>query len=318
MEGAAVEPVAEATVSAEELLAHHEAAHAVAMYRLGFGVRFLTLNRVDDFTGLCRPRRAPQFGDHLTAEGRLEIEQYLLALHAGNAAERHLVPDRPDRRALYDHTNVHLMLQWIEDDTAVEFAWCSYLWQRSYAFITDPRQWRFVQKVARSLMDGPRTLGTTDVVRLLDATAAEVERDRTLPDFQLLGQPPVNVRSPWHARWYSGEDKQPFPRIELSFLAGLQLEPLRRPEQDATGHFPGLDVFSPYAAHVLQRYGIRGLRDLATWSRKRLASLRGVGPKTLREIAEVTARFGITLVDERHAPAHRTRSDGVGTAEERT
>ena len=296
-----MEPLDQPIASAEELHAHHEAAHAVAMYRLGFGVRFLTLDRYDDFNGVCRPRRAPQIGDHMTAAGRAEIEQYLVTLHAGNAAERHLAPDQPDRRALHDHTCVHQMLQWMEDDTAVEFSWCSYLWQRAYAFISDPRQWRFVQKVARRLMDGPRTLGTVDVNRLLDSVADEVERDRTLPGFQFLGQPPVNVRSPWHSRWYDGIDDKPFPRLELGLFAALQQVPLRRADVRA----PGLEVFSAYTAHILQRHGIRGVFDLTRWSRRELTTRRGIGRKTLREVIDVAARFGVTLTDQ---PAKLSRA----------
>ena len=292
----------EVRVDVLERLAHHEAGHAVAMYRLGFGVRSITLEGTDpEATGECWPRRVPQLGDHETADGRAEVEQYLVALHAGNAAERHLNPDRVVRNSLIDHTHVHRMLQWMEDDTAVEFAWCSYLWQRAYAYITDPRQWRFVQKVARRLLDGPRTLGTEAVNRLLDTAADEVERDRTLPDFQFLGQPPVNVRSPWHARWYRGEDDQTFPRFELGLLAALRLEPLHRPERHAAGDSAGFDSVSQYTRHILQRHGIESVRDLARWSRRELAARRGIGRKTLREVLDVAARFGVPLRGERVA-----------------
>lgn len=276
-------------------LAHHEAGHAVAMYRLGFGVRSITLEGTDpNATGECCPRRVPHLGDHETAAGRAEIEQYLVALHAGNAAERHLDPDRVVRNSLIDHAHVHRMLQWMEDDTAVEFAWCSFLWQRAYAYITDPRQWRFVQKVARRLLDGPRTLAAEPVNRLLDAAAAEIERDRTLPDFMFLGRPPVNVRSPWHARWYQGNDEQPFPRYELGLVAALHGEPLRR-ERDAAARLPGLEHVSKYTRHILQRYGITTLHELARWSPRELAARRGIGKKTLRELTDLAARFGVSL-----------------------
>ena len=299
-----------------ERLAYHEAGHAVAMYRLGFGVRSITLEGIDsNAQGSCSPRRVPEIGDHETAAGRMAIEQYLVALHAGNAAERHLEPERVVRNSLIDHTHVHRMLQWMEEDTAVEFAWCSYLWQRAYAYITDPRQWRFVHKVARRLLDGPRTLGTAAVNHVLETAAGEVDRDRTLPDCVFLGQPPVNIRSPWHARWYAGEDNQSVPRFEIGlFLAhSREPEPLRRTDQQSAGALPALDAFpSQYTRHILQRHGINGVLDLARWSRRELAHRRGIGRKTLREIDEVAARYGVSLRDNNTSAARSALTPRVG------
>jgi len=302
----------------EHYHAYHEAAHAVAMFRLGFGVRHLTIEPRDGLTGLCLPQRAPEFGDHESTAGRAAIERYAMALHAGNAAERHLRPDHADTLARVDHKNVHFMLQWIEDDTAVEFAWCSYLWQRAYTFIADARQWRLVRKVADALLQGPPTLTASAAMRLLTDSAAALEHDPTMPDFQLLGEPPVQVRSPWHAEWYSGKPETPFPRYELLMATALQAQETRRGEQRPPAtELPGLDVFTPYTAHVLQRVGIAGVADLGRWTREHLASLRGVGPKTLRELGEVAARYGISLNAERPRRRSRVRSAASESDEER-
>lgn len=293
-------------VDADTLTAHHEAAHAVAMYRLGFGVRHLTMEPNDGLLGLCLPQRAPTFGNHDSLEGRAAIERYAIVLHAGNAADRYLRPEHPSAREGIDHPNLHVMLQWLEDDTAVEFAWCSYLWQRAYAFISDPRQWRFVKRVAAALLAGPRTLGEAAAMDLLTGIAAEVERDPTMPNAHLLGEPPVRVRSPWHAAWYSGLTETPFPRHEILASALAAHEPRARPQArlPQPPSLPGLnDVFSEYAAYALRRCGIRRLVDLRGWTLKSLSGERGVGRKTLREVREVAARHGIDLYVCHRRPA---------------
>jgi len=299
--------------------AYHEAAHAVAMHRLGFGVAHLTIDPIDGLTGRCLANDAPHYGDdHTTPEARASIERWAIVLHAGNAAERHLHPEEPEATATIDHRILHDMLQWIEEDTSVEFAWCCYLWQRAYAFISDPWQWKLVQTLADALLAGPRTLAGPAVTAFLTEAAARLQR--TMPDFQLLGEPPVTIRSPWHAPWQSGQTEKPFPRYELEMALALQQEDERRARlrttHPATAAFvarherteqdralrragkPGVEVFSKYAAHVLADYGICGVADLADWSFRCLANHGGIGPKTLREIKEAAARFGVAFAEE--------------------
>jgi hypothetical protein len=265
------------------------------MFRLGFGVRLLSVEPHGAFAGQSAPERQPSLSDRETAAGREAIERFGIVYHAGNAAERHLCPGIVKTHgSAFDHEKLHMMLQWVEKDTAVEFAWCSYLWQRAYAFISDARQWRFVRRVADTLLRGPYTFEGREATHLLERFAADVERDSTIPEIEFLGQPPVLMRSPWHTQWSCGMPEEPFTRFEVLLASARRAEPLRKPERagdDDTARTPPLRaVFSPYAAHALERIGIRSVVELSTWPIKKLASMKGIGPKTLGEVRNIVAQ----------------------------
>jgi hypothetical protein len=182
--------------AASSHLVYHTSAHAVALFRFGIPVRQLPIIPVSRGEGRCAAIHIPEhLADH-PGEHRAAIERYAIALHAGTAAEQHLHPKELRTPASdADHESVHRLLRWIEEDAVVECAWCWHLWQRTYAFITDPWQWPLVCAVAQAMLAGARTLSADAVTALLADRAARLDADATMPTFQLLAAP--QIRSPW-------------------------------------------------------------------------------------------------------------------------
>lgn len=173
--------------------AYHAAAHAVALFRFGLPVRQLALDEPVSGPARCAELGMPALLARDAAGNRAEIERFAVVLHAGAAAEDHLHADsRCTLAPSSDHASVHRMLRWIEEDDIVERVWCRLLWQRAYAFITNPWQWPLVRTVAEALLvDAP--LSARDATTLLAESAARLEIDPTIPPFQLLG---TTLRAP--------------------------------------------------------------------------------------------------------------------------
>src|SRR5438874_3179989 len=88
--------------------AYHEAGHAVAMWKLGFGIAKVTIEPEGGLRGYAETARdlvptldAPKYAQ------RYIIEQHALYLLAGDVATRLLRPDIGLSQAGFDHRKLH-------------------------------------------------------------------------------------------------------------------------------------------------------------------------------------------------------------------
>src|SRR4051794_2429749 len=73
----------------DELLAFHEAAHAVTMWKLDYGIGSISIDPDEDTLGHTRPARIYNLEAERDPRGRRYIvEQNTIVLHAGSVAEQ--------------------------------------------------------------------------------------------------------------------------------------------------------------------------------------------------------------------------------------
>lgn len=185
----------------DELRAYHEAGHAVAMWKLGFGIRIVSIEPEGDLGGYAEPALEYDEPDDADVDARrFMVEQTVLYLHAGDVAARLLRPDAGLGQAQTDHKRVHERMYTVEDDGAVHITWCNHLWQRAYHLLAWPGQWYLVAGLAQQLLRH-RTLGGAEAQLYLRKAGERLQYDPLMPNAVLIGEV-TYVCSPWHRQWH--------------------------------------------------------------------------------------------------------------------
>jgi hypothetical protein len=276
----------------EELLAAHESAHCLMLWKLRLGIREVTIERRGKNWGFTTAARSYDLAAARNrASRRYMIEQQAMHLLAGSVAERLLRPDCEGTAAVADHERLHREMSLVADSGSIQFAWCDYLWQRAYEYLAWPGRWKPLIAFA-GLLRKHRTIdGRSAEVYLARATDFIKRSAGAMPDFTLVGEV-TYASSPWHRVWHRTNEKTPARAMKTDLPAGieaLEAEIDLRPIEIA---LPGL---SGRALKCLELVHIRRAGDLTGWSARALASIKGAGQKTVREIAEAAARAGIRL-----------------------
>jgi hypothetical protein len=286
----------------DEARAYHEAGHAVAMWRFGFGIAEVSIVGRGDASGHAKPARI----DAIAAEDQAEakracVERRAMYLLAGDVAMRLLRPGAGNLQSATDHKNLHHLMASVEDDGSVQFAWCAYLWQRVFTFISWPGQWYLIVGLAHQLI-ADRTLSGAAAERYLTKAAERLEYDPWMPNCVLVGDI-RNVCSPFHRHWYAKAAQkalEPKRTAIPTTLAGLSAQIDTRLIRDV------LSGLSTRAHGRLLREGIRTVGDLEDWTPFALWSLRGISKRTLEEILAAMELAGVhTAPDTRELPWQR-------------
>jgi hypothetical protein len=272
----------------DDLLAHHEAAHAVAMWKLGVGVRWTSIERTPATAGDTMPARGFAYRDEHAK--RYCIEQSGIVLHAGGVAEALLRPGEGVTGAGQDHDELHQLMYEVEDDGSVQIAWCGYLWQRAYEFIAWPGQWKLVVALARMLikhrlLDGPGT------ERYLSRVEDTLKYDLSMPNAKLVGEV-TYVCSPWHRGWYAKAVETKLPPRRTALLDNVLAIEVGAETKLVSSVLASL---STRAVRCLERANIHTMVDLERCDEWTLASIRGAGERTVREIVDAAARAGVRI-----------------------
>jgi hypothetical protein len=273
-----------------ELIAYHEAGHAVAMWVLGLGVKIVSIVPARGMSGYAEPEYeyvAPADADLHTR--RFIAEQSVIQLHAGDVAARLVRPDVGLGQAGIDHRRIHGNLAGVEDDAALQITWCNYLWQRAYTLLTWPPKWYLVVGLARQLLEHG-TLDGKEATRYLARAAEKLKFDPGMPNCILLGEVSY-VCSPWHRDWQQASPSaHPAKRTDLrESIAGLSAKADVRPIEQA---LPGL---STRARRYLAHLDIRIAAELEDWNAWSLGGFKGGGKKTVQEIVDAAAAAGVPL-----------------------
>jgi hypothetical protein len=278
----------------EEPLAFHEAAHAVAMWKLDHGIGSISIDPDERTLGHTRPARTYDLESARDPRGRRYIvEQNAIVLHAGSVAEQLLRPGNMQTGASIDHDQIHEEMYRVEDDGSIHITWCNYLWQRAYTLLAWPGQWKLIVALARALL----------TYRKLDGRSAEfylkraddvLRYDPSMPNAVLIGEV-TYVCSPWHRTWHSKsvETTTPPKRTELpERVENMEPTPDLRPVRWA------LEPLSTRAQRCIENAGIRSVMDLAYWSPSALGWMRGAGKLTVQEIVDAAARAGVHIAPD--------------------
>jgi len=280
--------------SRDELLAFHEAAHAVAMWKLDFGIRRITIDPDERASGHTMPARVYDLEAERDPRGRRYIvEQNAMMLHASNVAEQLLRPGTKKSHAANDHERIHDEMCEVEDDGSIHIVWCSYLWQRTYTLLAWPGQWKLIVALARALLTY-RTLDGRSAEFYLKRVDDVLRHDPSMPNAVLIGDV-TYVCSPWHRTWHSKcvETTLPAKRTDLpERVENMEPKPDLRPVLWALG------PLSTRAQRCLANAKIRGVMDLAYWSPRALSWMRGVGKLTIQEIVDAAARAGVHIAPD--------------------
>jgi hypothetical protein len=185
----------------DEASAYHEAAHAVAMWRFGFGIAEVSIVRRDHLRAYADPARMVviESGDS-PATKRRRIELRAMYLLAGDVAARLLRPNIGNLQSGTDHKQLHDLMFAVEDDGAVQLAWRAYLWQRVFTFVSWPGEWYLIVGLAHQLLEH-RTLYGAAAERYLGIAADRLQYDPWMPNCVLVGEV-RDVSSPFHRDWY--------------------------------------------------------------------------------------------------------------------
>lgn len=274
----------------DEESAFHEAGHAVAMWKLGFGVQLVSIEPKGKLRAFTRPARdMVPTDDAPDSARRTIIERRAMFMLAGDVTTRIFRPDIGLGQSGNDHRDLHQLMYSVEDDGDVQMAWCGYLWQRAFTFMAWQGRWYLVVALARQLLDH-RTLTGIETERFLRIAAAKLERDPTMPNCVLIGEV-RNVASPFHREWLKKSWETPLPKRLLevpSSLVGLSAQADVRKVGDV------LDI-SSRAYRRLYFAGIHTVVDLQDWSPRALSALPALGAKTLGEITAACDAAGIVL-----------------------
>jgi hypothetical protein len=278
-------------VPARELLAFHEAGHAVMAVILGRRIRRASIRRRRDLNGYVDYENATSRVLGITSEHRPLIEIDVLVLLAGRAAECELTLGSPRSHAGLDRHNARALLGILEPREEVVSSWMRYLLVRAQAMLQD--EWSLVYAVARALMRDEELTG--------DAIARIVEEARSRTATRELS----------NVRFVISEDAlasmQELPRFECAIDPNsadvVQFPvPNAAPSSNSGSDrnlfhrtFTEVMRLSPRARNCLQRGGIVTLADLCRRTVRDLQSIRALGAKTLDEILAELRRLGITL-----------------------
>jgi hypothetical protein len=285
----AIEPA-----KSDEPLAFHEAAHAVAMWKLDFGIGSISIDPDERTSGHTQPARVYDLeSERDRRRRRYMVEQNAIVLHAGSVAEQLLRPGTKETAAATDHDRIHEEMYQVEDDGSIHITWCNYLWQRTYTLLAWPGQWKLIVALARALL----------TYRKLDGKSAEfylkraddvLQHDGSMPNAVLIGEV-TYVCSPWHRTWHtrSVETKTPAKRTDLpERVENMEPKPDLRPVQWALG------PISTRARRCIENAKIRSVMDLAYWSPRALSWMRGAGKLTIQEIVDAAARAGVHVAPD--------------------
>ena len=280
--------------SRDELLAFHEAAHAVALWKLGLGIRSITIDPNAGIAGHTIPARAYDLeAERAPRVRRYIVEQNAMMLHAGNVAEQLLRPGTKESHSASDHDRIHSEMCEVEDDGSIHIAWCNYLWQRTYTLLAWPGQWKLIVALARALLTY-RTLDGRSAEFYLKRLDDVLRHDPSMPNAVLIGEV-TYVCSPWHRRWHSKavETTLPAKRTDLpERVESMEPKPDLRPVQWALG------PLSTRARRCLENAKIRSVMDLAYWSPWALSWMRGAGKLTVQEIVDAAARAEVHIAPD--------------------
>jgi hypothetical protein len=274
----------------DELIAYHEAGHAVAMWTLGLGIDVVTIEPARELSDYATPvyeYDEPAAGD-LYAR-RFIVEQSVTQLHAGDVASRLLRPQVGLGQAAIDHRRIHAYMSTVEDDAAVQITWCNHLWQRAYTLLSWPPKWYLVVGLAQQLLEH-RTLVGKEAERYLGRAAEQLKYDPRMPNCVLLGEV-TYVCSPWHRDWQKASSsshagkRTDVPETIAALSAKADVRPI-------TAALPGL---STRARNYLAICDIRTAVDLEDWSERALGMFKGGGRKTVQEIIDAAAAAGVPL-----------------------
>jgi hypothetical protein len=274
----------------DEMIAHHEAGHAVAMWLLGLGVEHASIEPAFGVQGHASPRfESVEETDADDWTRRFIVEEEAMFLHAGDVAARLVRPEVDVRQAAIDHEVIHAAMSRVERDPAVQAAWCIHAWQRAHALLARPLHRPLVAGLAGQLL-AHRSLPGDEVERYLRRAQERLRYDPRIPNVVLLPEYP-EVGSPWHrpspaATAELGQQSRK-PSAVPATIAGLSARIDRRPVAAALG---GL---SARARASLHRAGIQTVADLEESGALTLRVVRGCGPKTVAEIAEAVAQAGV-------------------------
>ena len=278
----------------EEPLAFHEAAHAVAMWKLDYGIESISIDPDGRTLGHTRPARGYDLESARDPRGRRYIvEQNAIVSHAGSVAEQLLRPGRKPTAAAIDHDRIHEEMYRVEDDGSIHITWCNYLWQRTYTLLAWPGQWKLIVALARALLTY-RTLDGRSAEFYLKRADDVLRHESSMPNAVLIGEI-TYVCSPWHRTWHSKsvETTTPAKRTDLpEGVENMEPKPDLRPVQWALG------PLSTRARRCIENANIRSVMDLAYWSRYALSYMRGAGKLTVQEIVDAAARAGVHVAPD--------------------
>jgi len=295
-----------------DLVAVHEASHAIAMWRLGFGVEQCRIvERAGDLGATIPIRAVDDLSGSDEGTRRAAIERSGIALLAGNAGERRHRDDVDSAMSARDHAALHELMGAVEDDGSVRITWCSHVWQRAFAFVSEPRNWLLIVALARAL-ERYGQLERDEIDVYLARVAAAIEHDGLTPNARLLDEARP-VCSPWHRAWYGASltSSVPEPRTELP--ESLTCIPVKA---DLTPVSIALPTLSSRVLGRLASVGIRTVFDLSEWNEWSLSAMKGITAETAREILAAAKAAGIATAPKgRQMPWEinpRRQQHGVG------
>jgi len=278
------------TQADNELIAYHEAGHAVAMWALGLGIGIVSIVPANGLNGHARTayEYEPPADGNLHVR-RFIVEQSVIQLHAGDVASRLLRPDVTVRQAALDHRHIHGKMADVVDDAALQITWCHYLWQRAYTMLSWPSKWYLVVGLAQQLLDHG-TLDGKEATRYLARAAEKLKHDPHMPNCILLGEVSY-VCSPWHRDWQKASPSAHVgKRTNVpDTIAGLTARADVRPIEQA------LSGLSTRARNYLRSCDIRIAADLEDWNARSLGMYKGGGKKTVQEIVDAAAAANVPL-----------------------
>jgi hypothetical protein len=150
-------------------LACHEAACAVALWKLGHRIVMVSMKRNETRGHLNLPGDYAPDSSHGLMIRRHLVEQASIILHAPSAADQLLCPGGDQTDLSGRHDLLHRELDKVEDSGSVHITWCNYLWQRAYEFLAWPGQWKLVVALARVLRIHRRHGDQRPINRLLQS-----------------------------------------------------------------------------------------------------------------------------------------------------
>jgi hypothetical protein len=279
----------------ETLLAYHHAAHAVAMSALGYGVGRCTIGQHGTAPVTESARDIPQPAGLRDHAWRYVVEQTGMSLLAGPVAETMLRPHSDAAQSNDDHVYLHEVMRKIEPDDTVRTAWCSYIWQRTWALLASPpERWIYVCALAQALLRH-RTLEGAQVDMYLAGIADALQR-HGLRDDELIAEG-ASVPPPWHRRWFENATAA-LPRPAPTHVP----EVLRAIRPDVRPVLTALGALSGRARNCLEKAGIVTATDLRDWSERALGMIKGAGTQTVAEIVAAARKAKIPLAPDRTYP----------------
>ena len=280
--------------SQDEALAFHEAAHAVAMWKLNYGIDSVSIEPDKLTAGHTKPARIYDLESARDARIRRSmVEQNAIVLHAGSVAEQLLRPGTKETGAAIDHDQIHDQMYQVEDNGSIHITWCNYVWQRTYTLLAWPGQWKLIVALARALLTY-RTLDGRIAEFSLKRVDDVLRHDPSMPNAVLIGEI-TYVCSPWHRKWHAKavETTTPAKRTDLpERIENMDPQPDLRPLRSA------LWPLSTRAQRCLEKANILSVLDLAYWSPRAFRSLWGAGKLTIQEIVDAAARAGVHIAPD--------------------